>query len=172
MLSCFSRVQLFASPMGHSLPGSSVHGVLQARILEWVAIPFSRGSALEGSNQNLLHFLHWQVGYLPLTPSEKPLNPWQLTVKDVCRSQKGAGKSSQPKWIELTHFWSSLDSLLHWSSPVNLSLFLSCSICPKTGGLLYEGPYYQNLSSCCLLLKSFLKQNFNHMKTKWIYLVH
>ena len=28
-----------------SLPGSSVHGVLQARILEWVAFPFSRGSS-------------------------------------------------------------------------------------------------------------------------------
>ena len=26
-------------------PGSSVHGILQARILEWVAIPFSRGSS-------------------------------------------------------------------------------------------------------------------------------
>ena len=31
-------------PMDHSLPGSSVHGILQARILEWVTIPFSRGS--------------------------------------------------------------------------------------------------------------------------------
>ena len=31
-------------PMNCSLPGSSVHGILQARILEWVAIPFSRGS--------------------------------------------------------------------------------------------------------------------------------
>ena len=30
-------------PMDCSLPGSSVHGILQARILEWVAIPFSRG---------------------------------------------------------------------------------------------------------------------------------
>ena len=29
-----------------SPPGSSVHGILQARILEWVAIPFSRGSSL------------------------------------------------------------------------------------------------------------------------------
>ena len=29
-------------PMDCSLPGSSVHGILQARILEWVAIPFSR----------------------------------------------------------------------------------------------------------------------------------
>ena len=32
-------------PMDGSLPGSSVHGILQARILEWVAMPFSRGSS-------------------------------------------------------------------------------------------------------------------------------
>ena len=32
-------------PMDCSLPGSSVNGILQARILEWVAIPFSRGSS-------------------------------------------------------------------------------------------------------------------------------
>ena len=31
-------------PIDCSLPGSSVHGILQARILEWVAIPFSGGS--------------------------------------------------------------------------------------------------------------------------------
>ena len=32
-------------PMDCCPPGSSVHGILQARILEWVAIPFSRGSS-------------------------------------------------------------------------------------------------------------------------------
>ena len=32
-------------PMDCSPPGSSVHGILQARIVEWVAIPFSRGSS-------------------------------------------------------------------------------------------------------------------------------
>ena len=36
-------------PMDCSLSGSSVHGILQARILEWVAIPFSRGS-VNGTN--------------------------------------------------------------------------------------------------------------------------
>ena len=30
-------------PMDCNPPGSSLHGILQARILEWVAIPFSRG---------------------------------------------------------------------------------------------------------------------------------
>ena len=31
--------------MDHSQPGSSVHGILQARIVKWVAMPFSRGSS-------------------------------------------------------------------------------------------------------------------------------
>ena len=38
----FSRVQL-CDPMDCSPPGSSVYDILQARILEWVAISFSRG---------------------------------------------------------------------------------------------------------------------------------
>ena len=32
-------------PMDSSLPGSSVHGILQVRILAWVAIAFSKGSS-------------------------------------------------------------------------------------------------------------------------------
>ena len=32
-------------PMDCSLPGSSVHGIFQTRVLEWVAISFSRGSS-------------------------------------------------------------------------------------------------------------------------------
>ena len=32
-------------PMGYSLPGFPVHGILQARTLEWVAISFSKGSS-------------------------------------------------------------------------------------------------------------------------------
>ena len=34
------------NPVDCSPPGSSVHGILQARILEWVAISFSRGFSL------------------------------------------------------------------------------------------------------------------------------
>ena len=32
-------------PMDCGPPGSSVHGTLQARVLDWVAVPFSRGSS-------------------------------------------------------------------------------------------------------------------------------
>ena len=31
--------------MDYSLPGAAVHGILQARILEWVAVPFTRESS-------------------------------------------------------------------------------------------------------------------------------
>ena len=33
------------NPMDYSLPGSSVHGISQARILEWVAVSYSKGSS-------------------------------------------------------------------------------------------------------------------------------
>ena len=45
MLSCFTRVQLFVTLWTCSLPGSSVRGILQAKILEWVVISFSRRSS-------------------------------------------------------------------------------------------------------------------------------
>ena len=46
--SVFSVTQLcpvLCNPMDCSSPGSSVHGIFQARILEWVAISSSRGSS-------------------------------------------------------------------------------------------------------------------------------
>ena len=43
------------SPQTVALPGSSVHGVFQARILEWVAIPFSRGSSQPRNQTQVSH---------------------------------------------------------------------------------------------------------------------
>ena len=50
-------------PRDHSLTGSSVPGILRARVLEWVAIPFSRGSfrLRDPWNPDLLPF--WQILY-------------------------------------------------------------------------------------------------------------
>ena len=47
MLNCFSHVRLFVTPWTMAR-GSSVHGILQARILEWVVMPSSRGSSWPG----------------------------------------------------------------------------------------------------------------------------
>ena len=42
---CAQLCRLFATPCTGDPPGSSVHGIFQARILQWVAISFSRGSS-------------------------------------------------------------------------------------------------------------------------------
>ena len=42
-------------PMDCSPPGSSIHGILQARRLEWVAVPFSRGSSQPRHETQVLH---------------------------------------------------------------------------------------------------------------------
>ena len=53
-----SRLTL-CDPMDCSPPGSSVHGILQARILEQVAMPFLQGIFLtQGSNSRLSQLLH------------------------------------------------------------------------------------------------------------------
>ena len=78
--------------MDCSPTGSSVHGIIQARILEWVAISFSRDIPNPGSKPKSLASpalagVDWQVGSLPLVPPGKPRfihfthNTWQLCSK-------------------------------------------------------------------------------------------
>ena len=62
------------NPVDYSPPGSSIHGILQARILEWVAISFSRGSSQLGDRTRVSCivgrcFNHWAE------PSRDPAKP-------------------------------------------------------------------------------------------------
>ena len=57
-------------PMDCRPPGSSVYGILQARILEWVAIPFSRGSS-QPRDRTQVSALQAE-SLLPSEPQEKP----------------------------------------------------------------------------------------------------
>ena len=59
------------NPGDCSPPYSSVHGILQARILDWVVIPSSKGSS-RNRDQISICVLHWQAGYLPLELPGKP----------------------------------------------------------------------------------------------------
>ena len=79
----FKVAQLCATvcdPIDCSAPGSSVHGVLLARILEWVAIPFSRRSSWSGDwtqgkrKDNVPCMGHWSKLFLQTDslPSELP----------------------------------------------------------------------------------------------------
>ena len=53
-------------PVDCSLPGPSVHGILQARILEWVAMPSSRGSSRPRDRtqvSRIAGYLHYTLVY-------------------------------------------------------------------------------------------------------------
>ena len=60
----------FCGHMDCSLPGSSVHRILQARILEWFAIPFSRGSS-QSRNQTRVSWI--ASGFFTTEPPGKPI---------------------------------------------------------------------------------------------------
>ena len=63
--------------MDYSLPGSSVYGILQAKILEWIAIPFSR--EFSGPKSPAI-----QVDSLPSEPPGKPIKyvaEWILQLR-------------------------------------------------------------------------------------------
>ena len=64
-------------PVHCSPPGSSVHGIFQARILEWVAISFSRGSPPSPKlYPHLLTLLQRQTDSLPLCHLGSPSKGW------------------------------------------------------------------------------------------------
>ena len=61
---------ILCNPTDGTPPGFPVPGILQARILEWVAISYSKLFLIQGSN---LCLLHWQVGSLPLLHLGRPV---------------------------------------------------------------------------------------------------
>ena len=56
------------NPTDCSPLGSSIHGILQARILEWVVCTSSKGPSQPRDGTCISCLLHWQVGSLPLVP--------------------------------------------------------------------------------------------------------
>ena len=89
-------------PMDYSPPGSSVHGVYQARILEWVATSFSKGIFLTlGWNPLLPRLLYWQTGCLPLSH--------QRSTGDIHRIKQKADLKLIP--LEGSRLWRDSSSL-------------------------------------------------------------
>ena len=80
MLSC---VGLFCNPMDCCPPGSSILGNIQARIMEWVAISFSRGSS-QPRNQTRVSCISALAGGLFMTaPSGKSLCAWKSIPSSI-----------------------------------------------------------------------------------------
>ena len=66
--------------MDCSLPGSSVHGVFQARVLEWGAITFSDGEQYRGSSKNK----KIELLYDPAIPLQDIHRDKTIIQKDTC----------------------------------------------------------------------------------------
>ena len=75
MLSRFSCVWLFMTlwTVAHQAPVST--GILQARVLEWVAVLSSKGASGLKDWTYVSPLLHWQAGSSPLVAPRKPLTP-------------------------------------------------------------------------------------------------
>ena len=82
-------------PLDCSQPGSSVHGILQARILEWVAISSSRGSSPPSDRTCISCPPALAGGFLPLVPLQKPPVLFNVGLNLPCGLPRwGSGKES------------------------------------------------------------------------------
>ena len=134
------------NPMDCNPPGSSAHGILQARILEWVAMPFSRDLPHPGIQPMSLSLLHWQAGSLPLVPPGKPFlglareaSPTPVLLPRKSHGRRGLVGCSpwgreESGTTERLHFHSSLSCIGEGNgSPLQYS----CLENPRDGGALW-----------------------------------
>ena len=110
------------NPMDCSSPGSSVRGILQARILEWVAIPFTKGSSQSRDRICVSHVSCIAGGFFTAEPPGKPL---YLTFGVKCCVVGSEDRSSRAGSGCSKH--GSLDSELRcWGVPCS-KLYRDCS---------------------------------------------
>ena len=141
----FSPVQLFVILWTVARQAPLSMDILQARILEWVAMPSSRGSSWPRDRTCLLCLLHWQVGFLPLASPGKHL-PHQSTLStSYSEIYLGWGVDGASGFL---HLWLLLVEPL-WGCWKQLVQFLSfhrqSGFCPGTtlvykAGLLTPDP--------------------------------
>ena len=86
------KILSLCDPMDCSLAGSSVYGILQAKVLEWVVISFSRVSFRPRNQTGDLPdpgiepaSPAWQVDSLPLSHQESPTEVYSYVFSDLCR---------------------------------------------------------------------------------------
>ena len=78
--------QTLSDPMDYSLPGSSIHGIFQARALEWLPLPSPARWLYDGANGDLLQDGLCSMLCDPGLLQPEPLPPWQATADPgLCR---------------------------------------------------------------------------------------
>ena len=99
---------ILCNSMDYSTPGSSVHGIFQARILECIAISFSRGSSqprdqthVSCTGGQILY--HWAMREAQLVTGLPFINCFQITYRLLCKHFKGRKYLSSLQTLQLIH---------------------------------------------------------------------
>ena len=110
------------NPMDCSLPGSFVYGILQARILEWLAISFSRGSSQCVDWTWVFYISCMACGFFTAEPPGKPLECIMLSEKArqnkyymiplTCGILKSQTQKNKKKWWSGTRSWGNRERLI------------------------------------------------------------
>ena len=107
-------------PVDCSPPSSSVHGILQARILEWVAISFSRGSSRPRDRTQVSHIAGRCFNLCTTREALKYKNP-RTNIKDFkggkearLKEEGGGGERGGPKGWPYRHHLPPTDAQALW----------------------------------------------------------
>ena len=127
-------------PLDCSLPGFSVHGILQARMLEWVAMPSSRGSSWPRNQAHIScvsciaggFFICWAIreALFYVRGNTRVWAHWHHSFH-MCLSYLGPESCVFPSWISSVHnltlcgscncWWLSYSCLLIWQETFHFS---------------------------------------------------
>ena len=121
------------NPMDCSPPGSSVHGILQARLLEWVAMPSSRGSSQSRDQTHISHVSARAGGFFTISTT------WEawLVAKSIPKARLSAKSQLKKKcYFGLFLLW--------------------CSVCNRNYLYIYTyilqvSEWYNYYTSCLML---------------------
>ena len=97
-------------PVDYSPPSSSIHGILQARILEWVSISFFKGSCRPGDRNQVSHIAGRHFNLCTTREALKYKNP-STNIKDFkggkearLKEERGGGRRGAAKGVALQMF--------------------------------------------------------------------
>ena len=152
--------------MDYTLPCFSVHGILQPKVLEWVAISYSRRFLpTQWSNLCLLHLLLWQADSLSLVPPGKPqLSSVAQSCPTLCHLMD-CNTPGLPVHQQLPEF---TQTHAHWVDDAIQPSHLLLSPSPPAFNLSQPQDLFKWISSSHHVAK-VLEFQLQHQSFQWIF---
>ena len=132
--------------MDCSLPGSSVHGILQARKLEWVAMLFSRGSSWP---RNWTLVAHIAGRFFTVWATREAPQCWLLCYWFIFQSSLWETRGERGCfWLGWPRKWGTWTNMFIWRFHINLILFPALNLSPWVWSWAYKSCSYWTELGC------------------------